>query len=219
MTTIREEMWVKKHFLRPVFYHDFPENMMKTRFQTQSSVVGSARRATTLSSASLRWNARRLDQDDHGDHLHCHQCGVGEVRNMSSPTECQEAPQLHLDYSNPWFVMIDNWIIDAVQWNNIKSRALGALFFAVIGLLMTAVAVAVLWRFWETPVSSASQFPICFISLTSHLILYVSFQDQLYLTLYRLCARVAGNSPASSSSAPSFHSVLRGEEKVLFTHF
>ena len=74
MTTIREEMWVKKHFLRPVFYHDFPENMMKTRFQTQSSVVGSARRATTLSSASLRWNARRLDQDDHGDHLH--QCGV-----------------------------------------------------------------------------------------------------------------------------------------------
>ena len=152
MTTIREEMWVKKHFLRPVFYHGFPENMMKTRFQTQSSVVGSARRATTLSSASLRWNARRWDQDDHGDHLHCHQCGVGEVRNMSSPTECQDAPQLHLDYSNPWFVMIDNWIIDAVQWNNIKSRALGALFFAVIGLLMTAVAVAVLWRFWETPV-------------------------------------------------------------------
>ena len=110
MTTIREEMWVKKHFLRPVFYHDFPENMMKTRFQTQSSVVGSARRATTLSSASLRWNARRLDQDDHGDHLHCHQCGVGEVRNMSSPTECQEAPQLHLDYSNPWFVM-NHWCI------------------------------------------------------------------------------------------------------------
>ena len=31
-------------------------------------------------------------------------------------------------------------------------RALGALFFAVIGLFMTAVAVAVLHRFWETPV-------------------------------------------------------------------
>ena len=30
------------------------------------------------------------------------QCGEGEVRNMSSPTECQEAPQFHLDYSNPW---------------------------------------------------------------------------------------------------------------------
>ena len=90
----------------------------------------------------------RGDHDNHDFHLHCHQCGVGEVRNMSSPTECQDAPQLHLDYSNPWFVMM----IDAVQWNNIKSRALGALFFAVIGLLMTAVAVAVLWRFWETPV-------------------------------------------------------------------
>ena len=49
---------------------------------------------------------------------------------------------------NDWQSLIK----DAVQWNNIKSRALGALFFAVIGLLMTAVAVAVLWRFWETPV-------------------------------------------------------------------
>ena len=73
---------------------------------------------------------------------------------------------------------------------------------------MTAVAVAVLWRFWETPVLRQLHNPV-----------YVSFQDQPCLTLYRLCARVAGNSPASSSSAPSSHSVLRGEEKVLFTHF
>ena len=212
--------------------------MMTTRCQTLSSVVGNAPHATTLSSASLRWSVSRSNLHPHHHHHHCHrhchrhhhhhhrhhhphleyQCGEGEVRNMSSPTECQEAPQFHLDYSNPWFADHHHHTLTMLLLE-ILSRALGALFFAVIGLLMTAVAVAVLWRFWETPVSSASQFPICFISLTSHLILYVSFQDQPCLTLYRLCARVAGNSPASSSSAPSSHSVLRGEEKVLFTHF
>ena len=37
------------------------------------------------------------------------QCGEGEVRNMSSPTECQEAPQFHLDYSNPWCIYNYQW--------------------------------------------------------------------------------------------------------------
>ena len=65
----------------------------------------------------------------------CADCMVEMIRNASNPKDCILAPEIYLDYTNPW--------------------ALGALFFAGTGLLMTTIASGVLWRYWNTPVVRA----------------------------------------------------------------
>ena len=72
------------------------------------------------------------------------------VRNELKPDDCILAPEIYLDYTNPW--------------------ALGALLFAGIGLIMTAITMGifkqtnfsysfivlgVLWKFWDTPIVRA----------------------------------------------------------------
>ena len=50
----------------------------------------------------------------------CAECPVQYIRNSSNPEDCILAPETYLDYTNPW--------------------ALGALFFAGTGLIMTTIA-------------------------------------------------------------------------------
>ena len=76
------------------------------------------------------------------------------IRNVSDPRDCILAPEIYLDYTNPW--------------------ALGALFFAGTGLIMTTIStgdsfgntirkilkngkkyLGVLWKYWNTPVVRA----------------------------------------------------------------
>ena len=84
----------------------------------------------------------------------CHECMSEYIRNVSDPRDCILAPEIYLDYTNPW--------------------ALGALFFAGTGLIMTTIStgdsfgntirkilkngkkyLGVLWKYWNTPVVRA----------------------------------------------------------------
>ena len=84
----------------------------------------------------------------------CKRCPEGMIRNQTAPDDCRLAPELYLDYTNPW--------------------ALGALFFAGTGLIMTTIStgdsfgntirkilkngkkyLGVLWKYWNTPVVRA----------------------------------------------------------------
>ena len=80
----------------------------------------------------------------------CKRCIEGMMRNELKPDDCILAPEIYLDYTNPW--------------------ALGALLFAGIGLIMTAITMGifkqinfsyifivlgVLWKFCDTPIVRA----------------------------------------------------------------
>ena len=57
------------------------------------------------------------------------------IRNQTAPDDCRLAPELYLDYTNPW--------------------ALGALMLAGTGLVMTTISMGVLWSYWNTPIVRA----------------------------------------------------------------
>ena len=51
----------------------------------------------------------------------CKRCPEGMMRNHSAPHDCRLAPEIYLDYTNPW--------------------ALGALLLAGTGLIMTTISM------------------------------------------------------------------------------
>ena len=57
----------------------------------------------------------------------CGRCPEGMVRNHSAPHDCRLAPEIYLDYTNPW--------------------ALGALLLAGTGLIMTTIAMGKPWLY------------------------------------------------------------------------
>ena len=65
----------------------------------------------------------------------CKRCPEGMIRNQTAPDDCRLAPELYLDYTNPW--------------------ALGALMLAGTGLVMTTISMGVLWSYWNTPIVRA----------------------------------------------------------------
>ena len=53
----------------------------------------------------------------------CQKCPLGMIRNQSNPKDCSLAKEIYLDYTNPW--------------------ALGAMFFAGTGLIMTTISAGI----------------------------------------------------------------------------
>jgi len=65
----------------------------------------------------------------------CRRCPPGYRSDGSDGSHCLRTPETYLDYSDPW--------------------ALASILFALAGMALTLVTVAVFWLYWETPVVKA----------------------------------------------------------------